>query len=296
MNKANSNVKSVSFTPGVILSSLVAAAVLAAAAAFAISSRETKTVEVNAVKVADIRFAVQPIMNPEATRAAYQPLADYLSKMTGKTIELVTSNDYLDYWVRMKSGREFNLVLDAPFYTDYRIQKQGHAPLVKVPGSISNSLVSLSSSGILDVSELVGKEVAIITPPSPTSLILQRLFPNASRQPLIVAVKSSEQAIEMVLNGKAQAALVPTPLAAQAMESGKDLYTIVTTDPIPHIAFTAGPEIDTDTRQKLTKALLEATQTPEGQEILKAIGFADGFEPASAELYLGYSKHLYEQW
>lgn len=292
----NTNSKSISFTPGVILSLVVAVGALAAAAALAISSRPAETVEVHIAKAADIRFAVQPIMGEQATRAAYQPLADYIARVTGKSVELITSKDYLDYWVRMKAGKEFNLVLDAPFYTDFRIQKQGHVPLVKVPGVISNSLVSLSSAGILDASELVGKEVATITPPSPTSLILQKVFPNATRQPLIVSVHSSEQAIDMVLNGKAQAAIVPTPLAAQAMSEGKDLYTITTTDPIPHIAFTAGPDIDAETREKLIKGLLEASQSPEGQEILKAIGFPDGFEPASREIYVGYSQHLNAMW
>ena len=196
----------------------------------------------------------------------------------------------------MKAGKDFNLVLDAPFYTDYRIQKQGHVPLVKVPGTISNSVITRPDAAILDLSELVGKEVATITPPSPGSLILQQLFPNASRQPIIVSVKSSEHAIEMVLSGKVLAAIIPTPLVGQAMSQGKELFTVMTTTPIPHIAFTAGPDIDAQTRQKLVKGLLEATGTPETLEILKAIGFAEGFEMASPEIYLGFSEYLNQLW
>ncbi|MEK7796062.1 MAG: hypothetical protein AAB315_01280, partial [Pseudomonadota bacterium] len=37
---------------------------------------------------ADIRFAVQPILDAEATRKAYQPLADYIAQATGKSVEL----------------------------------------------------------------------------------------------------------------------------------------------------------------------------------------------------------------
>ncbi len=245
---------------------------------------------------ADIRFAVQPIMDPAATRLAYQPLADYIAQATGKTVELVTFRNYIEYWVHMKSGKSFNLILDAPFYTDYRIKKQGHVPLVKVPGVISNSLVTRADAGILDESELVGKRVATITPPSPGSLILQKLYPNPSRQPFLITARDSEHAIELVISGKAVAAIVPTPLVGQAMSQGKDLFTVMTTEPIPHIALTAGPDIDLDTRRKIIKALLDAKNIPEGQKILKLIGFSEGFEPASPEIYLGYSEYLNQLW
>lgn len=250
----------------------------------------------NVVKVADIRFAVQPIMGIEATRKAYQPLADYIAEATGKSVELITSNSYTEYWSRMKSGKDFNLILDAPFYTDYRIKQQGHVPLVKVPGMISNSVVTRSDAGILDISELIGKKVAAITPPSPSSLILQRLFPNASRQPFLMAAKSSEHAIDMVMKGEAVAAIVPTPLAGQAMSQGIDLFTVETTEPIPHIAFTAGPDIDAVTREKIIRALLDAKDNPKGQEILQLIGFQDGFDAASPQMYAGYSDYLNQLW
>ena len=248
------------------------------------------------VLAADIRFAVQPIMDAEATRIAYQPLADYIATSTGKTVELITSRSYLEYWVHMKSGKSFNLILDAPFYTDFRIKQQGHVPLVKVPGVISNSVVTRADSGIFDVSELVGKRVATITPPSPGSLILQKLFPNPTRQPFLMSARDSEHALELVLSGKAIAAIIPTPLAGQAMSQGKEIFTVMTTPPIPHIAFTAGPDIDVDTRDKITKALLEAKNSPEGRKILKLIGFPEGFEPATSEIYLGYSEYLNKQW
>jgi len=251
-----------------------------------------QTTDPNLTRVADIRFAVQPIMGIDATRKAYQPLADYIAEATGKSVELVTTNSYTEYWSRMKMGKDFNLILDAPFYTDYRIKNQAHVPLVKVPGMISNSLVTRADAGVLDISELVGKKVAAITPPSPSSLILQRLFPNASRQPYLMAAKSSEHAIEMVVKGEAIAAIVPTPLVGQATSQGHELFTVETTPPIPHIALTAGPDIDAVTREKIIRALLDADNSPKGQEILKLIGFQEGFETATPEIYAGYSDYL----
>lgn len=245
---------------------------------------------------ADIKFAVQPILDAEATRKAYQPLADYIAQAAGKKVELVATFDYAEFWLRMKRGNEFNLILDGPFYTDYRIRQQGHVPLVKVPGLVSYSLVTRSSDAVLDTSELIGKKIATIIPPAPGGLVMQKMFTHPSRQPYIVPVKSSEQALEMLLKGQVTAAMIPTPLAAQAMSQGREISTVVTSPQTPHITLTAGPDIDAATRDKIAKALLDAGKTPKGQEMLKKVGFPEGFEATSPELYRGYSDYLKQQW
>lgn len=245
---------------------------------------------------ADIRFAVQPILDAEATRKAYQPLADYIAQATGKSVELIATFDYAEFWLRMKRGNEFNLILDGPFYTDYRIKQQGHVPLVKVPGLVSYSLVTKSGEAILDPSELIGKKIATIIPPAPGGLVMQKMFTHPSRQPYLVPAKSSEQALEMLVKGQVVAAMIPTPLAAQAMGQGKEIATVATSPQTPHITLTAGPDIDAATREKITRALLDASKDPKGQEMLKKVGFPEGFETTKSELYRGYSDYLKQQW
>lgn len=245
---------------------------------------------------ADIRFAVQPILDAEATRKAYQPLADYIAQATGKSVELIATFDYAEFWLRMKRGNEFNLILDGPFYTDYRIKQQGHIPLVKVPGLVSYSLVTKSGEAILDASELIGKKIATIIPPAPGGLVMQKMFTHPSRQPYLVPAKSSEQALEMLVKGQVMAAMIPTPLAAQAMGQGKEIATVATSPQTPHITLTAGPDIDAATREKITKALLDASKDPKGQEMLKKVGFPEGFETTKPEIYRGYSDYLKQQW
>ena len=244
---------------------------------------------------ADINFTVQPIIDRAATQKAFQPLADYIAKSTGKSVEFKTSYDYADYWLAMKGGKAYNLILDAPFYTDWRVKNQGYIPLVKVPGMVSNSLIALSSAGIFDAGDLVGKRIASLIPPAPGGLLLARMFPIATRQPYIIPVRSSERALELLLLGKADAAMVPTPLAAQAMSQGKEISTVATSIQTPHIALSAAPSVDAATRDKIKQALLNADKTPAGQAMLKHIGF-DGFEATTAEVYNGYAKYLELDW
>ena len=255
----------------------------------------TALLAASAARGADINFTVQPIIDRAATQKAYQPLADFIAKSTGKSVEFKTSYDYADYWLAMKNGKSYNLILDAPFYTDWRIKNQDYVPLVKVPGVVSYSLVSLSSAGIFDPAELIGKRIASLIPPAPGGLVMAKMFPHPARQPFIMPVRSSERALELLLTGKADAAMVPTPLAAQAMSQGKEISTVATSDQTPHITLSAAPSIDAATRDKIKQALLEADKTPAGQAMLKHIGF-EGFEPTSAEIYHGYSKYLDQEW
>ena len=244
---------------------------------------------------AEIRFVVQPIIDREATRKAFQPLADYLSAATGEQVVLKTAYDYADFWSMMKDGKHYDLIFDGPFYVDYRIKHQNHVPLAKVPGLVSYSLVAMASSGLFEPSELIGKKIASLTPPAPGGLVMFKMFPNPLRQPYILPVRSAEDAMKLLLTGKVHAAMVPTPLAAQAMQQGAEISTVVTTDQTPHMTITAGKSIGEATRKKITEALLNATKTPKGVEMLKKIGF-EGFEATDAKLYDGYSRYLEQEW
>ncbi|NOZ09775.1 MAG: phosphate/phosphite/phosphonate ABC transporter substrate-binding protein [Gammaproteobacteria bacterium] len=247
------------------------------------------------LQAADINFVVQPIIDRAATIKAYQPLADYLSKATGKKINLVTAYDFADYWLTMKQGKAYSLILDSAFYTDYRIKKMGYTPLVKVPGLVSFSLVSLPKLGYFDAEELVGRKIASLIPPSPGGLVMTKMFPNTARQPSIIPVKDSNEALKLLRSGKVRAAMVPTPVAAREMNAGHELSILRTSEQTPHIALSAGPSIDIPTQNLIRQALLTAADTPSGQIMLQTIGFT-GFEKATKKTYDGYSKYLTEGW
>ena len=241
-------------------------------------------------------FTVQPLLEQTAMLKIYNPLATFLAKAGQLPIELRMAFDFPDYWFRLKDGKEFDIVFDGPFYTDYLIQTHGFIPLVKVPGTVSFSLIARSSDGFFDASELIGKRIATLTPPAPTTLFVSRLFTNPSRQPKIVAARSSEAAVELLLAGKVSAAMVPTPLAAKAMADNPTLATVLVTEHIPHMAISVSPRVDAATRKNIQQALVNAKNTPEGQLLLKQLGFPEGFEITSADVFKGYGKELKETW
>jgi len=243
----------------------------------------------------ELVLAVQPILDEGLTRKAFQPLCDYLAQASGRPCRLLTSPNFYAYWDTVRQGTAFNLVLDAAHFTDYRAQKLGYHVLAKIPDTVTYSLVTRDNALLVDASDLVGKRVATLGIPSIGAARLNGLFPNPSRQPVTVEVAAVEQAMRLLLDGKVNAAILPTPIVAQQMASGGGVSVVLTTDPIPHIGLSAAPSVDANTRSVLSKALLNAHTSENGRKMLKRIGF-ERFDPATAIIYTGQANILKEYW
>ena len=237
---------------------------------------------------AEYGLTIQPILSEQKTREAYQPLADYLSAQTGQTITLVTHRNFTFYWSKMRNRQEgFDLVLDAAHFTDYRIKRQGYQVLAKLPDTVSFSIVTHEDNFIMDVDELTSKRIATMPSPSLGAMRLQQLFPNPMRVPIYDYERNTSRAVESVLSGQVDAAIIPTRLASQY----EGLNTVATTEPVQHMAISASPDVPPEVAEKIRKVLLAADATPDGQKMLSAIN-ATKFVAADNALYDGYNTLL----
>lgn len=243
----------------------------------------------------DLVFIIQPILNEEQTRKAYQPLADYLSKIAGKRVVIRTLPNFVAYWETMRLNNAYDLVLDAAHFTDYRIQKLGFKVLAKIPDTVSYSLIVGSGALVIDPIELIGKTVATPGAPSVGAARLNAMYPNPVRQPVIVDSGTAEEGIQMLIKNKVQAAIVPTPLVSQQMAQGGGISVVTTTEPIPHIALSAAPRLNAEVREKIRAALVNAPNTEDGKKMLKDINF-ERFDPANEKIYAGQGTLLKEYW
>lgn len=238
-----------------------------------------------------LTLAIQPILPPEETREAFQPLADYLSEVLDERVEIKVSHNFFTYWQDMRENDGFDLVLDAAHFTDYRIQEEGFEPLVKQPDTVTYTLVSREDLLVLDPEDLVGEDVANTAAPSMGALLMSELFPNELQQPSLVEVHDAVEALEMTAEGEVDGAFAPTLL----VQDFPELNVIRVTDSVPHIALSASPDISEDDRERIREALLEAEDTERGQAMLEAINLPP-FQPADEAVYRGYSRLMEGTW
>ncbi len=232
-------------------------------------------------------LSVQPVLSKKRIEQAYQPLAEYLSRKTGETIRIRAHRNFIAYWASLQKKDGFDFVLDAAHFTDFRLQQMGYHLLARLPDTVSFSLVTRDDNLIFDVEELITRRVASLSPPSVGALRLLQWFPDPMRQPRLVYVNSSEEAVQRVIKGKADAAMIPT-----ALVSGfENLNTVKTTEPLPHMGFSASPEVPQSLRSRVSQALLQANKTPAGQKMLQQLRFP-AFIAASPKDYKGYAKLL----
>jgi phosphonate transport system substrate-binding protein len=241
-----------------------------------------------------LTLAVQPILSEQRTQEAYRPLCDFISEITSMPCEVRTAPNFLTYWQTTYKG-SFDLFLDAAHFTDYRAQKLNYSVLAKVPDKVSYTLVVRDDRLVFDASELIGKTIATLGPPSIGAARLEAMFPNPTRQPIIVEVASAEEGLQQLIAGEVAAAILPSPLISQQMAAGAGIAVVTITPQIPHIALSASPNVDADVRKRISDALVGANRTPRGQAMLEAIGFP-AFDPANAEIYAGQSDILKGTW
>ncbi len=243
-----------------------------------------------ASRAAEYTLAIQPILPQDELKKRFQPLADYLSQETGQTITITTQRNFLFYWTKMRKQKKgFDLVLDAAHFTDYRVKAQGYTVLAKLPDTVSFSIVTSEDNFILDKEELISLRVATMPSPSLGALRLEELFPNPVRTPFYIWERNTTVAVENILSGKIDAAIIPTRLAS----TYSNLNIVLTTEPVPHMGLSASPDVPAEVTEKIRQALLTASNNESGKQMLARLRI-NNFEPASSEVYDGYSDLLKE--
>ena len=240
-------------------------------------------------------LAIQPVLTEARTREAFAPLAEYLSKISGKKLRLYTRPNFLSYWDTLRRGGDYDLAFDAAHFTDYRVKKLGYTVLAKVPDTVSYSLIVLDGNPTFDPAEMVGRRIATLGTPSIGAARLNAMFPHPARQPITVEVESAENGMQLLLDGKVDGAILPTPIVSQRMAQGGGISVVTTTEAIPHIAISASPQVDANTRELIRNALIDATKTEDGRKMLKKIGF-ERFDPATPAVYAGQAEILKQYW
>ena len=240
-----------------------------------------------AAHAAEYKLAIQPVLPRAEMGELYKPLADYLSAETGDTITLQTFSSFKSYFANMKRKKGFDLVLDAAHFTNYRTENMNYNVLAKLPDTVSFSLVTGPDLMVFDADELIPYKIATMVSPAIGGLRLKELYPDTDNSPTIVRAKDSVDAVKQVQDGRADAAMVPTPMVGQYV----NLNTVLTTDPLPHMALSVSPDVPQDVADKIKKAMVNAANTEKGKEMLSVLKFQD-FVASSDEDYAGFGNIL----
>ena len=249
----------------------------------------------NAAGAAEFILTSAPRDTAAKEKEIYDPIAKLLSKATGHTITFRHGDNYLVYPSEMRKGT-YDIILDGPHFVGWRMAKLGHVPLVKFPGNLSFVvIVKKDNARVNDIKDLTGRTLCALPSPNLANVVVTYEFDNPARQPLTLEEQSFPEIYKGVMKGKCVGGIMQGKLFQDLDKEARGGKVIYTSKPLPNQAFTAGPRVTADMREKISQALL----SPEGAiatQKLREVFKIQNLVPVNAEEYQGLGKYLRDVW
>lgn len=242
-------------------------------------------------------FSAPPRESEEDALRTYQPIAEYLTRVVGKTFVYRNPKDWLTYQTEMQRG-SYDLVFDGPHFNSWRISHLQHNSLVKLTGEHAFVVVVRKDNHrTRELGQLAGQKICGMNPPNLGTLSVLTQFDNPLRQPLIINSISWTKAYEGVAFDKTcTAAIVPLENLKQFSNHENIVRVVYRTRTLPNQAFSAGPRITTKEQALISAALTAQDGVAVTQRLRTANGAPQGLAYATKDEYAGYDAYLKDSW
>lgn len=204
----------------------------------------------------------------------YEELAKQLSQELGEPVRYVAPINFEGYAQALRK-KEYDLLIDGPHLSAWRIGKGIHKPVVAAKVSLQFLVVvPANDASIQSPEQLIAKPVCVQYTPHLSTLMFLNQFPNPMQQPTLRMSDGYNSKVEKLLAGECRAAV----LTASFYETGLDkptqakLRIIYDTPPLPGYIFTASDKLSEAKRQALAKHLTNAA--PATDPLLQALNSA----------------------
>lgn len=233
--------------------------------------------KVAGVKEGRLVLGVMPSLPPTKLFTKYQPLADYLTRKTGKEVVVSTAPDFQEYIVRLKKG-EYELILPNAYQYIMVSKEPGYIPLVKVKGIPYKGLIVVrKDSGINSVSDLKGKRIAYADPSALYATMQVKVYLKEhgvdSENDMKESYAASQDSVILGVYQKLFDAAGTWPEAFDAIsgDTRNQLKVLAETETLPSRPIAVRADIPQEIAEKVKGALINMTSDPEGQKILASL-------------------------
>jgi ABC-type phosphate/phosphonate transport system substrate-binding protein len=273
--------------PRTTLFTLLVAALPALAAAAGISADDDGA----------LIFSAPPRESVAEANRIYHPIAEYLSRVTGRRVVYRHPGNWMTYQAEMQRGA-YDLVFDGPHFTSWRITNLRHNTLARFAEEHAFAvIVRKDNKEIGDVRQLAGKRVCAMNPPNLGTLALLEQFDNPARQPTLVNTIGWDNIyFSVVADGKCVAGVVPIANLNKFDKPGNASRVIFRTRTLPNQAFSAGPRVTREDQARIAQALTSAEGNDVTATLLATYGIEKGLVAANKSEYAGLDTYLKDTW
>jgi ABC-type phosphate/phosphonate transport system substrate-binding protein len=228
-------------------------------------------------------------------RALYEPIAEYLSKTTGRPFVFKYSDNWLTYQTEMRNDA-YDLVFDGPSFVSWRMLKLEHTPILKMPGNLVFAAIARKDNvRVNELKDLAGRTVCGFPSPNLATMTVTYEFDNPARQPLLINTKGFDQIYQGVIQGKCVGGIIQAKLFEEFDKDAQLGKVLFKSKPLPNQAFSTSRRISPDLRQKIMDALTSKAgeqATAKLREEFKG----QNFVPATREEYEKHHVLMRDVW
>ena len=228
----------------------------------------------------------------------YVPIAEHLTKVTGKTFKYEHPGDWLSYTKNMKDDY-YDVVLDGPHFISWRVAMLEHTPVARFSGSLVFLLFVKKDDAASSINDIAGNLICGLAPPNMATLSVQAEFDNPMRQPLILEVVNFKVGLQSMLAGKCRAAILPVGVYKRMNKEGKvdeKAKSVFRSKPIPQQGFSLSKRIPAELQAQVAAALLSEDGHTATQAARKRFGGNKDMMATNREEYQGYTRFLRDFW
>ncbi len=233
-------------------------------------------------------LVVEPTYPVKQGKQVYEPLRNWLSQKTGYTIEIVVDRNYYSYWRNAQSEKMPDFTFDAPHIASYRMHNNGYTAIATTIEPQFFHLIALDEpkKGQSVEDFMTSKKIIMLPSPSLATVFYSEWFTDLFSSPKKdIRALSWQEAVEIVFDGMADAAIVPDwiyklyPNFASLKKSKK----------LPGTTFLASPKVPDNVVQVMQKALLSLVDDEAAYDVLVELN-TEGFKIPDTQSY----KDLYK--
>ena len=240
------------------------------------------TVSSLSVMAANYTISVEPNYPADQAQEIYKPMLGYLSKATGHTFTLKTANNYHAYWRDVLANTPTDFTFEEAHFADFRIQRFGYIPLVRVAEPTQFSLLVSPENKDKGTQGLFSGTTVSMPAPSLGYLFLGELFPNPIAQPEISSTAQTwKDGIDSVFAMEAAGAIAPTYITQQY----PNLESVYLSRSLPGRSMNASAKVPADVRKAVANAMLKLHQNASVIDVLTELGTAQFITSSAADVY-----------
>ncbi len=198
-----------------------------------------------------------PNLSPRSMLAAYQPLRQELESRLARPVALYTAPDFRRFYLRSVAG-EYDLVLMPAHFARLVQIEAGFIPIAKFIPMQEGVVLVAKNSPIKRESDLHGKRIVLVDNLALVTLHAEDWLHARGLTPSDNAFTHHNAAVEAVINGHADAAIVASaPFAAMPREMRDAVRVLAATGKIPSNVFMANPRLRQEEVRQLQAVLLD---------------------------------------